>query len=393
MADMTTQKRSRFWLKLTLFVLPFAVAFLAVTGVMMYLGESMPLRWVVWHQQQDDVLFRYRYGNRDPQFKQLSVNVRQPDVLALGSSRILQFRAGFINENSDVFYNAAGPAWRLPQVVDLVKGIDKAALPEILILAVDLPWFHEDYASSTMFDEISDFQNVFAVNRSVMQDVINGIWFGRTGFDTQEFFAREEPGGSGKMALGMRAIRDGHGFRSDGSEQYGDFLIAEFLWQPQQRENHLEWMRNGENMYLYGDTYSQERLAMLEDLLAYTAEHDVFVVGYLPAYMPGLWVEMQERGNHTYKNALRERLPNVFAQYGYPLFDYSDGSAIGLTDEDFYDGWHISELGNLRIYTHMLQYVPELQAYSDRDALLDIINSATSTWDVFGMNNVPGDGV
>lgn len=390
---MDNQTHSGFWFRLVLYTLPFAIGFLIVTGLMIYLGESMPLGWVVAHQQQDDVLYRYRYGNRDPQFKQLAVNMRQPDVLALGSSRILQFRAGFINNNPDAFYNAAGPAWRLPEVVDLMEGLDEEALPEVLILAIDLPWFHEGYGTGASFDDVSDFHNLFLVNRSFIQDLLVGERFDREGFDNDQYLAREEPGGSGTLALGMRAIRDGHGFRSDGSEQYGDFLIAEFLWQPQQRENHLEAMRNGEDMYVYGDTYSEERVAMLDDLLAYAAENDVFVVGYLPAYMPGLWVEMQERGNHTYKNALRERLPDVFAQYGYPLFDYSDGASIGLTDEDFFDGWHISELGNLRMYAHMLQYVPELQHYSDREALLNIINSATSTWDVFGMNNNPDDDI
>lgn len=378
----------RFWLKLALYVFPFAVGFLALTGALVYIGESMPLRWVVWHQQRDDVLFRYRYGNRDLDFKQLSVNVRQPEVLALGSSRILQFRSGFINRNPDVFYNAAGPAWRLPDVLDFMKGLDDDALPEILILSVDLPWFHEGYGAGTGFDDVNDFENLFLVNRSFIQDVLEGERFDRDDFDTSAYLQRLEPGRGG-LALGMRAIRDGHGFRSDGSEQYGDFLIAGWLWYEQQRQNHLDWMREGDEIYVFGDEFSEDRLNMLNDLLAFATERGIYVVGYLPPHMPSLWEEMEARGNHRFMDKLRDILPGVFEEYGYPFFDYSNGAWIGLTDDDFFDGWHVSELGNLRLYVHLLEFVPQLHAYSDREELLAIIDAANSTWEVFGMGSEP----
>lgn len=251
----------RFWAKLLAFLLPFAAGFCALTGLMIYLGESMPLSWVIAQQQNTDVLYRPKYGNRDQQFKALSVNVRRPEVLALGSSRILQFRAGFFNLRPDAFYNAAAPAWTLPQISNLLYSLDREALPRVLILAIDPPWFNDNYEPDEFPASVSDLEHLFIVDRSVLQDVIRGESFERTGFETTSYFRREEPGASDALALGMRAIRDGHGFRSDGSEQYGDFLIADWLWQPQQRENHLAMMRRGEQMYVYGDTVSEASLA------------------------------------------------------------------------------------------------------------------------------------
>ena len=91
------------------------------------------------------------------------------------------------------------------------------------------------------------------VNRSFMQDVIGGEQF-----DVGRYLARVEPGHGG-LALGLRAIRDGHGFRNDGSEQYGDFLVAHWLYPQNERQRHLDNLRDGKEMYVYGDTVSAAR--------------------------------------------------------------------------------------------------------------------------------------
>jgi hypothetical protein len=382
--------RKRFWVKVGLYTLPFVVGFLLLTGVLIYLGESMPLRIVIMHQQRDEtVLYRYRYGNRDQQYKTLATNMRRPEVLALGSSRIIQFRAGFFNRQPEAFYNAAAPAWGLPQTLRLLENLREDALPRILLLAIDPPWFNDAYELEEFPEDVSDFSNLFIVNRSFLQDVLGGERFDRPGFDMRAYLRREEPG-SGGLALGLRAIRDGHGFRGDGSQQYGDFLIAEWLWQPQMRENHLEMMRSGEDMYIYGDTVSEEAVQQLTVLLDFAASNDIIVIGFLPPYLPRLWDEMIERGNHTYMVELTPRLQTLFDRYDFPFFDFSSGAWIDTSEEDFFDGWHVSELGTLRMYLRILEALPELlDEYSDLESLAHIAATAPDTWDVFGLDNQP----
>jgi hypothetical protein len=237
---------------------------------------------------------------------------------------------------------------------------------------------------------VSDLEQLLLVDRSILQDMISGESFGRTGFENAAYFRREEPGGSGALALGMRAIRDGHGFRSDGSEQYGDFLIADWLWQPQQRENHLEMMRRGEQMYVYGDTVSEPSLNELSVLLDFAAQNDIMVIGFLPSYAPELWERMIARGNHRYIDALTPRLADLFAAHGFPFFDFSDGASTGTADDEFFDGWHASELSNLRLYLAILEALPDiLGEYSDYAALSLVAASACNTWGGFGMKNTP----
>ena len=65
-------------------------------------------------QMSDDpILYRPRYGNRDLDFKVISANLRQPEVMTVGSSRVLQFRSLFFDKQPHAFYNGGAPAWTL----------------------------------------------------------------------------------------------------------------------------------------------------------------------------------------------------------------------------------------------------------------------------------------
>lgn len=379
-ADAPIKERTarRFLLRLALYALPFVIPFVLLTGFMLYTGEALPLEVAARMQMSDEpILYRPRYGNRDLEFKMLSANLRQPQVLMVGSSRVLQFRAQFFDKQPREFYNAGAPAWTLDEVRRLLDGL--TFTPRVVILGLDQPWFNDAYVADVLPESVNDFANVFMVNRSFLQDVIGG-----ESFDLGAYLRRIEPGHGG-LALGLRAIRDGHGFRNDGSEQYGDFLVAHWLYPENERQRHLDELRDGKEMYVYGNTVSQTRVAQLEEMLAWYQQQGIFVIGYLPSYMPTLYPQLIADGNHTYVQKLDGVLAPLFAQYGFAYFNFSDGAALGATDDDFFDGWHASERINLRLYEQMLAALPDvLGDYSDPAVLQAADDAATDTFDVFG---------
>ncbi|GAB5490937.1 MAG: hypothetical protein Phog2KO_11520 [Phototrophicaceae bacterium] len=367
----------KFLAKLALFMLPVAIPFLLVTGGLVYIGESMPLQEVIRLQESDwAVLFRPTYGNRDQDFKLMSTNARDPEILIIGSSRVLQFRGQLANLNPDAIYNAAAPAWELEEVSRLLFNMETA--PEVIILGIDYPWFNDDYPGDPIVEPPTNWwSRLFVVNRSYLQEVIAGDEFA---YET--ILNRDEPGGSGGLALGLRAIRDGHGFRNDGSEQYGDFLVAGHLWQPNLRGHHMGLFERGEEMYFRGDIASETALSQLEAILEFAQENDILVVGMLPPYMPTLWTELSVSNEHTYIPQTQIAIDALFADYDYPLFDFSDVSDLGFTDEDFFDGWHHSEKVSIQLYIEMATEIASLAQYSDLDALQEIVDTAPDTFAV-----------
>ncbi len=370
-------------------LLPFALAFTTISAYTLYTGEAMPLRMVVnWQMHELETVYRPRYGNRDLQFKTLAINMRRPEVLAIGSSRILQFRAGFFNLQPEVFYNAAAPAWRLEQVAQVLYNLEADALPRVIMLALDAPWFNEAYRGDVFPPPRSDFEQLVFANRALLEDIHNRVPLTRSGFRLAQYGQRRVPN-TQSLALGMRAIRDGHGFRSDGSELYGDFLVAGWLHMPNMRDLHMRLMREGRDMYVYGDQVNRAMLTQLAHLLAWAVDHEITVVGFLPAYMPSLWQQMQTRGQHSYMNALTPELERLFIAYQFPFFDFSDGRTTQTADWEFFDGWHASELGNLRLYIHLASALPEVfTPYSDVERLRVLAHSSGSTWDVFGLDGL-----
>jgi hypothetical protein len=364
--------------KIILYSIPYAIPFLLATGSLIYVGESMPLEVVIRLQASDEpVLYRVGYGNRDQDYKLMSVDYRQPEVLMTGSSRVLQFRGQFLNNEPEAFYNGAAPAWRLPEVSTMLFSMNHR--PDVILLGIDYPWFNDAYEGDPIVEPPANFwKRLFVVNRTFMQEAIAG-----ENFDLPRLFARIEPGGSGGLALGQRAIIDGHGFRNDGSEQYGDFLVAQHLWQPNMRGHHLGLFENGEDMYVEGDTVSATAMNQMRAILDWAQKEDILVIGMLPPYMPTLWKQMIDSERHTYIPQAQAELNDLFAEYDFPLFDYSNGADVGASDEDFFDGWHSSERIALQIYINIARQMPELQPYSDLDALQEIANTALDTFQVF----------
>jgi hypothetical protein len=366
----------RFLLKILVFILPFAILVGGFTLLMVYSGEAMPLSSVVQMQMGDTpVLYRPNFGNRDVQFKTLSVNMRQPEIIAIGSSRVLQMRDGLFTEQPEAFYNAGAPAWGLDEIKTVLQSLDH--IPQVVILGIDFPWFNAAYEADEFPAPLNDLEQLGATNRSVLRAVLEGR---APEFDL--WAARRDRVGDG-MALGGKAIENGHGFRSDGSERYGDFLVAGYLYQPTERERHMEWMRNGEEMYVYGDTVSDDAIGEMTEILEWSKANNITLIGMLPPYAPELYRRMMRRENHTYMEGVKSRLSEMFSEYGYRLFDYSDGAAFG-TDEDFFDGWHGSERVYLRLYMQMVEALPEaLGRYSNLERLREIDAQAGDTWRVF----------
>lgn len=363
-----------FALKVAIFVTPFAVILSVISGFLIYIGESMPLRMVIQMQMSaDPVLYRPQYGNRDLQYKSLAVAMRQPAVIAIGSSRVLQMRAELLTEQPEAFYNAGAPAWRLEQVDSLIRSLTYT--PQVILIGIDPVWFHQDYQGDLFPPPIDDLANVWQINRGVLQTALTAGSINWT-----QWLNRAAPQTDG-LALGIKAIQNGHGFRNDGSEQYGDFLIGRFLSPPIERDRHLEWMRSGAEMYLFGDEslISESRWTQWLDLVRYCQERGITVIAFSPPFAPSLYAELQDRGRHGYLAALAGRL----AGSGVDYFDFSDGAQFGR-DDDFFDGWHGSEHVYLRLFREILWGRPALwAAYSDPTALDTIDQGVTDTWRVF----------
>src|SRR5690606_18505116 len=105
-------------------------------------------------------------------------------------------------------------------------------------------------------------------------------------------------------------------------------------------ERHLQLMRDCAYVYPCGTQITNARIEQTRAVLSWAAERDILVVGFLPSYAPTLWDEISVMPHHAYIEQAKSALSDLFTEFNFPFFDYSNGAWLGLTDHDFFDGWH-----------------------------------------------------
>ena len=372
-----------FLAKLILFVLPVAVVLSIPVALAVQMGEAMPVRGVIAAQRGDSPVL-YGVTDREPivAYKLLATTTRRPDVLVLGSSRVLQFRAGFLDRNPAAFYNAGGEGWGIDEIRTVIDHLDRDHAPKILILGLDQVWFNQDYESweeapiLTTDDLSVSLSRLIPSTRKSIDALIAGDVEMNDVLHPQEWLY-------GDAALGLDALRSARGYRNDGSHQEGDLLRNPALGDLA-REHDIENAPEGWRQFVQGNDVAGPMLAQLDALLTSAQDRGMTVIGLGPPFMPTIYHIMIDGGKTDYLPKSAASIDALFRQHGFRYFDFTDPTAAGGTDAELYDGWHSSELLSLRLYIAMLKAMPEtLGPYSDLAALEQIAAQAENPLIVF----------
>ncbi len=373
----------RFLAKLALFALPVAAVLSIPVAFAVHMGEALPVRAVVT-MQQGEMPILYGPTDRDPilSYKLLSTLVRRPDVVIIGSSRVLQFRSQFFDKNPAAFYNAGGEGWGIDEIRTLVEHLDRDHGPKILIVGLDQVWFDSDYVSweeapiLTTDDVGVSFSRLIPSTRKLIDTLIAGdVEFGDV-LDPHEWLHNQ-------AGLGLDALQGARGYRNDGSHQEGDLLQNPTLGDLA-RKHDIEKAPEGWRQFVQGNDVAEPMLVQLDSFLQMAQDKGMTVIGFGPPFMPTIYHIMIDGGKTEYLPKSAAQIEALFARRGWHYFDFTDPTGIGGSDKEMYDGWHSSELLSLREYIAMLKALPEaLGAYSDVQALEDIAAKAQNPLEVF----------
>ncbi len=378
---------TRFFSRLLIYLLPIGIYLGSTTSTAIYAGEYLPLQQVITQQTgEQPVLYGRAYRDNYFSYKLLSTLYRQPEVLAVGSSRTQQYRSMFFDKKSAAFYNAGQAAQSIYDMQQFIASLDKDHLPKVLILGLDQPWFNaashysQPAVSQVLDDETSvDPMRAMHVSSDVLADLVDGK------INLSRLTDRHEPVYK-TSAIGFNAIMNGMGFRNDGSYQYGDDIQNPPSNDERLAEAFDDIAQNLDSHFVAGDEVSQQALDTLDSILQFGKAHGITIIGFAPPYAPSVYQRMMADGNHTYIAKEVQAIQVLFNRYGYVYFDFSDASALGATDDDMIDGFHASEFIYLRMYLHMLNQLPlVLGQYSDPQFLQPLAQERpASRFELFG---------
>jgi hypothetical protein len=351
-AEERSLSRKLFTRRLILFVSPLLLLLVIIEMLLWKCGETLNIENVIGYQQRvpDALFLRGMLDQAFYRYKFLNILKRHPKILAIGSSRVMEFRATMFGRYQGEFYNAGGLIQNLGDLKGFVEALPPEDSPRVILLGLDLWWFNpsqpmvEGFSSGVKEDPANNWQEHVRLWRKFKR---KRAW--RSVFEAA---LAKNPN------IGIEARNQRAGFRSDGSMEY-NFRIPQTLreWEFVDREKPpiAGRIRRGMSPFPPSHGISDERLALLDECLKELSGRGVLVAGILPPFSSeSLNLLMQKPEHAELWNQFDQRVPEIFEKYKQPLVDGSNLTSLGLNDSYLLDGIHGAETYQLQILLRML---------------------------------------
>ena len=305
-------------------------------------GEVRSYSYYIRPLQQDQ-LFGLGYSYYDKSYKfHMTDEVCRPQVLALGSSRIMQVKRSVVSPDY-TFYNAGGAIQNLQELSLFIEKLQET--PKLLLVNLDQWWFNRAYIdedqpfSPSVYDEPTLESSKLGL---MICDFYTDLAKGKISLG--KVFSSHQ--------IGLNAICNDNGFAADGSRYQGDMIVAPEQQEDYNFKNVLERIRNGNNRFQYADQADSTQISALEHFLSLCVSRQIKVAAFLPPFAPFVYHQMQQTGKYGYMSQLYGMLHPVFDKYeGCSVYDFTDVTDTGAHNYDFDDGFHGSE----NIYNGMIR--------------------------------------
>ena len=355
----------RFIKNIILFMLP--VFIMLLSALPLYLmavstGEFDSITANIEKQRSNPVsLLGLGYNEQTQYYKLLNVNDYKPKIIALGTSRVMQFEHDFFKES---FYNCGGVVGgNYDEYLNFLQNLTYK--PDVIILGLDTWVFNRAWNKSRkVYDR---FTPIKEIQRSLLISIIRDWFSGKWKLSDLNLYPKN---------IGFNGRVNDEGFMLDGSYYYGYIYRAPEKQKDYQFADTLHRIRTGTARFEWGEHIDEKTLSLLNKLLHYCKEQGITVIGFLPPFAPTIYTTMYSSGNYGYMNEIKPACEKLFKKYEFSFFDYQNGAELNVGDSFFVDGFHGSEVVYGKIVLDMARKDEEFKKYVDTNRLETLLNNA-----------------
>jgi hypothetical protein len=366
-----------FLFKLAAFLAPFVAVFALPMAVLVRTWEIAPPQVLAAAHRRAPKTAVYGpvYGNPDKGYKLASIQQREPVLITVGTSRVMQFRSDFFVNEEATFYNGGGIVTRLFDYRILFRRLAALRTRKVIVgldqWAFNENWFEFWPDAAVDREYACDYSTLDVIQRSlrVYPDVL------ARKLDLRRVFSPSE-------SFGVNGITHGNGFLRDGSYRYAD-MLRESLESPGFKdENTMARIRTGTLRFEPGETPSHVALDELEKL-ATRWERDGFeVVAFMPPYAPSVLAAMHDTGRLAYAFKVGDAVRQILDRHGVAFVDFTSCGDLDCHDEDFIDGFHGGSVLYARILLELSRHAAWLAELTARDGLERRLKGPTQSWEL-----------
>lgn len=319
--------------KAIIFLLPITLVAVPCIITLFYAGELYDKDAIKPLKKNQLIGLAYTETNEQYKFA-MSQRFSSLDVLALGSSRIMEVKKPVINDSLS-FYNAGGAVNNIYQFRYFLGKLPYS--PKLLIINIDQFFFNSKFKNQKeSFDESCyDYHrdNIAALCGNLIVDICKG----KIKFD-KVFDAENEN-------IGLNAKINENGFTYDGSYNYGQVTNNPSSCPDYNFRDTFKRIETGTQGFEYCDEADSSVVSEMDVFLTECERRNISVLAIIPPFAPVVLKKMREMGKYHYLDQLFGLLAPCFSKYNHCyLYDYTDMSSMDVNNYEFIDGFHGSEL-------------------------------------------------
>lgn len=307
----------------------------------------------------------------------------KPEIIALGTSRSLEFRAPFFKDTT--FYTTGRLGDSVDEMEKVFDRICNDYIPKIVIFAVDWDWMnpHTRYGiEPPVFEE----KNVLSNRWYLYQGLYYMFWKNekvRAQMMRPEIKERDLIGN--RPTIGLSAGGKNEGYRSDGSYQYGEFILHPKNTTERFEDTHRR-IQKGYDRFERADHIDEAQLLKLASFIHKMQERGSHVLVVLPPFPNEIYQAfMASEGHRDFMLQFERGVRDLCAEQNVPFYDFTNMAWLGAPDEEALDGFHASERTYGRI---VLQFEsdPVIAPYINKDFIEKCMENSNHPFQIIPSN-------
>jgi len=301
------------------------------------LGEFLSLDKIAAIQKKQFVIYGTALHDDFFSYKTALYEKFKPDIIAVGSSRVMQFREWSF---SSKFTNMGGSG-SLDNVSEMLHEVVGIHKPKAVLLGVDFWWFNGKAKSSIKKDNGKRFslKKMTAPWRWIFERKITLFQY-RVGLTTFKLFENTNK-------IGVAANTLGAGFASDGSHYSPHIVTGHAFSEDRKFSDSLSRISEYVGIFQREKEIDINSLVKLDLIVSFLEEQDIDYLVFMPPLAPTVLKEMEQHENsYKYITQLRKELSTRSINF----FDFHDAHLLSTSDCEFIDGPHGGDL----LYARML---------------------------------------
>lgn len=300
--------------------------------------------------------------NNHAAYKYAAYEGAAPRIVALGSSRVLEFNGRLF---SQPFFNLGRAMNELADGEEALREMRRHGKPDIVLLGLDYWLFSPGYRAASAGQPNPA---VDPLEPNQLFRLLGTVWKNpELAIDISSLVRGP------RCPLGMAAKAYNAGFGPDGFYYYGKRMVLPPASQEDyQFRDSLRRAQQGTRRFEHGDDPDPAKIEQLVSLVRAFEDAGIEVIAFAPPVAPPVAQQMAEGGKYGYVGKIWAAL----AEQGVTVHNYHDPASLDLVACDFLDGFHAGDAAFARILRALAAQEPTLRPYVDH-AELDRLSSRT----------------